>query len=265
MDLQIIEKTLYLDIGNLPSLINLEELLAGSASDDDEKDEEPVGEKLEEEEAYKLLRDVDYKNDYDSYEKIMCHIGFSEDLYVLNEKGQHIINQLKKKADPVTHELVDSLVETTYNSIRQTIRARNLGTGTFFNELMCVLDELMFSDVEDMDSFYLDDNEHKLTKIYYGQEEWTKPYSMQHFEFSKKTDFEEGEIMILMCYINDYLALLDRVNDYIEEMPKQNTTCIKVSKTISKIFSRLEKIKDQLTMMLSNALMIENTFKEKIE
>ncbi len=254
MELPIIDKTLFLDIGDLLPFDNLEDLLSKGYPDEEQKKTDDASEV---DEDYKLLRDIDYKDDYDDYVKINCHLGFSEDLHVLNEKGQYIVNQLKYKVDPDTHATIDVKVETIYNSIRQSIRSRNLGTSTFFNELMCVLDELLFNDVEDMEVFYLNDNEHKLTKIYYGQEEWAEDYEIQHFEFSKNSTLEEGEIMFLLCFVNDYIALLERVIDYIERISDENTASLKVSKIALKILSRLEKAKDLLTTLLSNVLMLE--------
>ena len=252
MDLKIIEKTLYLDIGDLAP-VNLEELVSNNVSlppaiaCESDGDQDIMG--------YDLLRGIDYKDDYDCYEKIKNHLGFSEDLHILNETGHYLISQLKEKADPITHELSDPIVEYIYTSIKMSTKARNVGTGTFYNELLCVLDELLFSDVDDMDSFYLNETEYKLTSVYYGQEEWMEKYDIQRFQFSQSESLEEGEIIILMCYINDYTALIDRIQDHIDDIsgPK-SLTCLKVSKISSKISTRLDKIKEHLSMLLTKFL-----------
>jgi len=244
MDLNIIEKTLFLEIGEL-SPVNLNELCEHLHLPSTSEDE------IDYQSDYNLLRDIDYKDDYDTYEKITNHIGFSEDLHILNEKGHYLISQLKEKADPVTHEFSDSIVENVYNSVKISIKARNVGTGTLFNELMCLLDELLFSDVEDdMEFFVLNDTEYKLTSIYYGQDEWMEKYTLQQFEFSKTPSLEEGEIMILMCYINDYTAFIDRIHDHMELF----STSFKLSKITSKILIRLDKVKDQLSSLLTTYL-----------
>jgi len=250
MDLKIIEKTLYLDIGDLAP-INLDELIldpkAPSLSCSSEEDEVH--------ENYNLLREIDYKDDYGNYEKIKNHLGFSEDLHILNETGQYLLSQLKEKADPVSHELNDSIVEYIYTSIKMSVKARNVGTGTFYNELLCVLDELLFHDVEDMDTFVLNETEHKLTSIYYGQEEWMEKYTLQRFEFSTHASLEEGEVMILMCYINDYNTLIDRIHDHIDDISgAKSWISLKVSKITSKILSRLDKMKEYLSTLLANFL-----------
>lgn len=190
----------------------------------------------------------DYNNDYDDYSHIERHIEFSESLYNINKRGIYILEELKRKNDS---SLIDSMITT----IKLTTKCKLMGTCTLMNELYCYLDQLMFSTIDEnaINVFFIDDDTYPLTNIYYGQDNWLGDrLYFQAFEFDKRTEFNDSEMMIIACFYNDYMTLLEKIVDYIETLSIHQDTTKPLITNIGKITGLLDRAKVKLLDKIGN-------------
>lgn len=219
----------------------------------EETPEEPAIESAPQSPHHTAILEQDFLGEYEEYEKLEKHIEISYDIFKLESEGKHIMNEIKtKKGIPE-----GSFQESIYTTIKGLMRAKLLGTGTLINELINLLDALLFSEIENMTHFYIDDGEYRLVDVYYGQELWiTENFIQQQFELDGESkDFEEGEIMLVLCYINNYEKLLEYI---VEHAENANVSPFLVRRLISittQIQESYSKLKQTLTMKLSQTIL----------
>jgi hypothetical protein len=195
-----------------------------------------------------------YTDNYEEYTILEKHLEFSESIFNINTFGHYILSEIKDSK--MEYGLFkDNLVETTFSTITNIIKAKISGTCTLMNELMCFLDEMLFVEVENVSSFYIDDAEFAITQVYYGQAEWLDARDQQKFKFTKdKPIFIEGEIMILMCFVNDYLSILDKIQEHIDTRHVKYSTHVKALKLITRIYEKIERLKDKLVDIINHSI-----------
>jgi len=223
-------KSIYIDVQDIETYenIDMESLLLEYVT--------PVAVPSHDIVAFKL-----YKDDYDVYGQLEKHLSFSERLVFLNKRGHYLIDNIRK-----TKVSGNIVVETVVMAIRHIVKCKTLGSCTLMNELYCYLDEAMFHDIEDeIDTFYVDDDSYPITTVYYGQEAWLGDVEVQEFQFSCGENFEEGELMILACFFNDYITLLEKILD--------NTDAQRVKTTVGKITSHIERAKSLIIETIGNS------------
>lgn len=195
-----------------------------------------------------------YKDDYEEYTILEKHLEFSESINILNNLGHYILLELKnKKVEGGLFK--DAIVELTYSIIGNIIKAKISGTCTLMNELMCLLDEMLFAEVENVSHFYIDDKKFPVTQIYYGQEQWLDIHEQQKFVFiSETSSLVEGEVMILLCFINDYMSLLDGIQEHIDSRQTKYSTHLKASRISTKIYEKLDRLKEKYLSIINKSI-----------
>ena len=126
----------------------------------------------------------DMLSEYNSLEK---HIAFSTKLYTINQKGKNILLEISKKK-PIR---IKRSGEPEYNSqtmqivqaLQDTLNYRKFCFRLFFN-LQYYLDELMFKQVNNLKTFFIEDGEYELTKLYCSSVNNFKSKSLVNFSKS---------------------------------------------------------------------------------
>ena len=197
-----------------------------------------------------------YKDAYEAYNHIEKHQQFAETLYFLNKRGHYIIDELKRTKIDGFGNKIDPLVDSVIYAIVSTVRARQIGTSTLMNELYFYLEEVLFHDAVSIEEFYIDEDAYPLTAIYYGQERWIVDIDTQPFSFVRHPKLEEGELMLLACYFNDYLALLERITDHIESTGAPRTESHKrLEYTMSRVSVLIDRVKQHLMRQIEEIFM----------
>lgn len=255
---------MFLDIEDIsPVPVNIEELL-GLGLRDEAIDHDPLdnashtsssdtlsNSETASQHALYLYREQALKvssNEYFEYNTLEQHVHFSKSLHRINYMGHYIGSELKmKKAE------MEPLVNLVQYTVNTTTRAKLIGTCTLFNELICYLDELLFADVEHLTHFYIEEDAYPITKVYYSQD-WIQDQEYSDFELEESCSLDEGEIMIIIVWINEYLSVIDSVSDYVDQSSTKYTTHMKLLVIIEKISERLEILKDRLYNVIRESI-----------
>ncbi len=228
---------------------------------------QPTGPELAEPEPEIVGRlDWDYKDTYNAYSQVEKHIGFAESLYFLNKRGHYLLDEIRRTkfvtpdsprpgsgGEASTSEQLDVLVDSVTYAIVSTVRARMMGTSTLMNELYCYLEEVMFQDVGDSDieEFFILDDSYPLTAMYYSQETWVVDHGIQQFSFARDRKFEEGELMMIVCFFNDYISLLDKIAEYLDG--GKTEVHRRLEYTVGRISGIIERVKGHVLDQISRA------------
>ena len=170
--------------------------------------------------------------EYNSLEK---HIQFSTKLYTLNQKGRHILSQfyknkptrIKRSGEPEYNQTISLIVQ----ALQDTLNYRKFCFRLFFN-LQYYLDELMFKEILNLKTFYIEDNEYELTKLYFDYTWLEERCDIKKYDFYKDPDINIDEAMYLVCFLKEYDAVLLEIEEYISGMST------KMIKKIPKIINR---------------------------
>jgi hypothetical protein len=152
--------------------------------------------------------------EYDLYSKIETHMSFSASLYILNRQGVAILKELDaKKVNRNDQKVVNNVAGRIYTELLQCINMNRIITDLYTN-LISHLDDVLFNECGELDTFYVKEEEYTLESLYYKQGSWVDEiewHEPQVFLFSKSDDIDEGECMYLLMFLNKYLSLLSKI------------------------------------------------------
>jgi hypothetical protein len=180
--------------------------------------------------------DVDVTcGEYDMYSKIETHMSFSASLYILNRQGVAILKELDtKKVKRNDQKVVINVVGRIYMELLHCINANRIISDLYTN-LISQLDNVMFDECGELDTFYVKEEEYTLESLYYKQGSWVDEiewHEPQFFLFNMSVDIDEGECMYLLMFLKKYLSLLSMIQKEYDH---------------HKLHSCLEKIRYKLT------------------
>jgi hypothetical protein len=161
--------------------------------------------------------------EYDLYSKIETHMSISASLYILNRQGIDILKNIEK--NKLIKSITNTSVQRVYNEIECFINQNRLSNDLYTN-LISNLDDVMFVECGELESFYVKEDEYKLESLYYKQGSWVDEIDweqQQQFSFSKSVIFDEGDCMYLLMYVNKYLKLLSRINNDFDNIKLNNS------------------------------------------
>jgi hypothetical protein len=180
-------------------------------------------------------------DEYSIYCKIEEHMDLSINLHYLNKQTQCILTSL------YTHK--PSFVKTNiiYIALKDIVNVSQ------FSSLINTLDEVLFNDCGNFDTFWVQDKEYKLESLYYKQDSWSHDVSfrdVQPFKFNEDAylTFDEGMFLIVMC--NKWLACLSKVS------------AVSDNKKLTSITNRFEKRVEQSLQNIFEHL-VNNTCDEE--
>jgi hypothetical protein len=251
---------MHLDLEDLdPVPDNIEDILILGKGENTLSSATPVCDEVIEYEEYAcLIRPVEetekhYVDNYEEYNIVEKHLGFSESMFNINKRGYHIIAEMKeRKMEGGVFK--GELVETAFICLNNVVKARVSGTCTLMNELMCLLDEVLFMEVESLMHFYIGESEYTLAKVYYGQDDWMEEVKEQTFRFDIGTCLSEGEIMIILCFVNNYMHLLDRVQDYVDGSDVKSSIHTKITHMTNRIYEKLDRLKEKFLVIIGESI-----------
>lgn len=196
--------------------------------------------------------DADDVNDCDEYEiytKIEVHMSISASLYILNRQGNDILYEIGNKKIQRTD---NKIVEKIYTELGHCINTNRIFSDLYTN-LISHLDDVLFEECGDLDTFYVKEDEYTLESLYYKQGSWVNELEWnepQVFEFNNSADIDEGECMYLLMFLNRYLSLLYKIEKELVSM--------KSHMCIEKMRGKMMFVHDILTSMIDSSLLREN-------
>ncbi len=140
-------------------------------------------------------------DEYEIYGKIEEHMELSIELHYLQKQTQSIVASLAKYKPSMSKN------NNIYIVLRDVIHVVN------FASLINALDEVLFNDCGNFETFWVQDKEYNLESLYYKQESWTNDIfgmDTQSFAFNQGStlDINEGMFLIMIC--NRWLKCLSK-------------------------------------------------------
>lgn len=174
-------------------------------------------------------------DEYAEYTKLEQHLSLSRALFELDAKGRHIAKEFQdKKSTGVrkrtgTHVFKDNIF-IVYNNLVNCLGMKRL---RLYFCLQYFLDELMYYEIKNTESFYIEDETYPISKVYFGQQDWILDAQLQEFQFYEDKSININEAMYLVCYLKEYDSLLLDIEEY--------TNPFKGNKSVSRIRSKLRE------------------------
>lgn len=152
--------------------------------------------------------------EYELYSKIETHMSFSASLYILNRQGVAILKELDaNKVTRKDQKVVVNVSGKVYTELHQCINSNRIVSDLYTN-LISHLDDVLFEECGELETFYVKEEEYTLESLYYKQGSWVDEiewHEQQRFSFNKSVDIDEGECMYLLMFLNKYLSLLSKI------------------------------------------------------
>ena len=156
---------------------------------------------------------------YTEYGKIENHMGFSKALFLIDKKGQKILDQLeakkaarfRKNGSPV----FEGDVLKVHNILSETLNVRKFSMRLYY-ELLYYLEEVMFKEINDATVFFVEEEQFELTRLYFDQSSWIHDQEVPLFEFFEGAELNIHEAMYLICFLREYEDTLLTLEDYIK-------------------------------------------------
>ena len=191
-------------------------------------------------------------SEYDNLEK---HIQFSIKLYTLNQNGRNILaefaknkaTRIKRTGEPEYNSEIVQIVQ----ALQDTLNYRKFCFRLFFN-LQYYLDELLFTEVSSLKSFFIEDNEYELAKLYFDYNWLENRCDIKEYKFYKDPDISIDEAMYLVCYLKEYDSVLLEIESYITSKTKKDIK--KLPGIINKIRLKHKVIWDIILKKISDDL-----------
>ena len=197
-------------------------------------------------------------SEYDTYSKVETHMGTSMSLYMLNRQGQDIIKELEQKKLKVKHEScneskrknakINSLYDTNtwyvYQNLISIINFNRI-TIDLYVDLLNYLDEELFNECKNIESFYVKEEVYNLENLYYKQETWVHEIEwdeLQVFTFFEGGKIDEGECVHLLMFCQKYMRVLAEISESYCESAKLQHTLIKMTDKLRDTTIILEKL-----------------------
>jgi hypothetical protein len=200
-------------------------------------------------------------DEYAIYTMIENHMNISSSLYRLNKEGQDILKEIgtkklkltplaiiaSKTKKPMVAPCIPTDVISLYTSLVDIVNF-NRTCVDGYTELISMLDDAMFSESHNMDTFYVDETEYRLESLYYKQETWVSEiewHKKQTFMFSNQPSFDLGECSHILMFLNDYQDTLKMISEEIECSEKvlvhTAKITLKISSTRNLMYALLQK------------------------
>lgn len=239
------------------SLLDIQNIISPSTSPPDRKIMQPLHSQVE------FTQDT--IDEYAIYTMIENHMNISAELYRLNKEGQEIIKEIgtkklkltplaiisSKVKKPISTDSVSTDVFSLYMGLVDIVNF-NRTCADAYTDLISMLDNVMFSESHDMNTFYVNEKTYNLESLYYKQETWMSEiewYKKQTFIFSNQPTFDLGECSHILMFLNDYHDILKKISEDMEYFEKVlvHTTkiLVKISSTRSAMYSLVRKHLDE--------------------
>lgn len=209
-----------------------------------------------------IIQTSQHLDEYSIYTMIENHMNISSSLYRLNKEGQDILKEIgmkKLKLTPlaiVASKTKKPMILPTVSSDIVSLFMRLVDIVNFnrtcadaYTDLLSMLDDAMFAESHNMDTFYVDETEYSLESLYYKQETWVNElewYKKEIFMFNNQPSFDLGECSHVLMFLNDYQDTLKRISEDIKCSEKVLAHTDKVSMKITLTRNAMYKLLENL-------------------
>lgn len=212
--------------------------------------------------ASQIAQTTHRNDEYSIYTMIENHMNISSSLYRLNKEGQDILKEIgtkklkltplaiiaSKTKKPVVLPSVPKDVVSLFMRLVDIVNF-NRTCADAYTELLSMLDDALFSESHDMDTFYVDETEYSLESLYYKQETWVSEldwYKKELFMFNNQPSFDLGECSHILMFLNDYQETLKKISEDIECSEKvlahTDKVSMKITLTRNAMYALLENL-----------------------
>lgn len=203
--------------------------------------------------------DIDEHCEYEIYTKIETHMSISASLYILNRQACDILKDLDtKKVIKKEQKVYASDVGRIYLELLPCVNNNRMVCDMYTN-LISLLDDVLFEECGEMDTFYVKEDEYTLESLYYKQGSWVTEIEWnapQVFEFTKSHQLDEGECMYMLMFLNKYLSLLDKIEG---EYKRQ----LKLQVCIGKLREKMQVAHGIVSKMLVDLMNLEGASRKE--
>lgn len=203
--------------------------------------------------------------EYDLYSRVEFHMRMSMSLYMLNRQGQDLVKEVESKK-VVTNKrrnqnvrrgmFADESMSIIYGCLHAIINFNRMNIDMYV-ELLNLLDEELFNECGELESFFVKDDEYKLESMYYKQDSWVSGIEWetpQVFQFTTGDKLDTCECTHLLMYCMKYRTLLDEINACFDN---SHLECL-----VGKLHEKLKTAIDLLQVQLKEYLSDGNSLSE---
>lgn len=192
---------------------------------------------------------------YTEYEIVQKHMYFSKKLYEINAFGKHLMEEIETRKSfrgprggcKLLHEPTHSIHDLMGNILKPRVLCNNI-----YSSLLYFLDELLFSQVQNINVFHIDDDVFPLSFIYFNQDEWIRNWSLQKFVIDDGYMLSEFDSLMLMMFMDHYEEFTIEMLHYLAHI---ESSC--VDKRLRKKLVRLvTRLKQRVGTVMSKTLRI---------
>lgn len=202
--------------------------------------------------------------EYDLYSKVEMHMKMSMSLYMLNRQGQDILKEFegkklklspdeqKRRQGQSKRNLCSDNDVYVVHSCLQSLVNFNRMTNDMYVELLNLLDEELFNECHELDTFYVKDDEYKLESMYYKQESWVNAIEWdtpQVFQFLAGEKLDTCECTHLLMYFRRYVSVLDEINACSDNTGLE----LLLNKICDKLYIAIKRLEVLLDTMLDES------------
>ncbi len=200
-------------------------------------------------------------NQYIGYTNIERHMKIAVELFELEQKGNNLYKELLEKKCKMGKKNSELNVQDIIYVLIKLIKPNKFCTN-YYASLQYYLDELLFIDSKEINSFIIEDNNYPLKDIYFNSN-WKQELN-NHPKLDNIDYLNNEELMLFLCYFETYADFLQRLKNVINiEYHDLNEDKFKI---INKIKLILKKINLLLITTIQNILsIIKENYEKKIE
>lgn len=189
-------------------------------------------------------------HDYNEYEKIEQHMFYARRLNAINSTGKRILQQMdEKKRMPGRKKLLEYVF--AISQMIETIVKPHVLCNNLYSSLIFYMDELLFFEVRNLNSFVVEDDNYPLSYIYFNTSDWNES-EQQEFHLDQGVYINEMEAMLMNCFVDEYEEFVLSLEGDIIRLG-ESASDQKLMKKILRIITRLKK---RLTLLRSRLLKI---------
>lgn len=197
----------------------------------------------------------------DEYSKIDVHINLSKNMYNVDQSGKKLLKELEdkkyvRKLKNGRSVFADD-IEIIYNVLVDTLNIKKFKYSYYFC-LQYYLDDLLFKEVKQLESFYNEDDNISLTKIYLSQDLWIFDFFIYNWSLSSGCSLNGNDINTFIIFLRDYENMLYSIKCHIKNLDENNFIKKKLDKIINHIHIKHRFIWSIIENFLKNNIEISN-------
>lgn len=195
---------------------------------------------------------------YIEYEFLDKHIQYSKELYILDKRGRHILDQLERKKLMRRKRSGDLLfcsdVKFTYDTLTDITNTKQFSLRLYFC-LQHYLDELVFSQVKNITKFIIEDDEYKLTDLYFNQSAWNENEEIQTYDFYENNKhLNSEEAMYINLYLFDFEEYINKLFNFISALKNSGYIGVKLKEILNRFTFKIETVKTRMLKIIKQEI-----------